>query len=311
MVYSTQVPRSVWLGRSVFSSTVDLTRSDTREPRGYLAFFSPLQVAAKSLFNTLLPGDCRICSAPLAEISRLPVCSGCLESIQPTHGELCGVCGERLHHFTPPTADVENICGMCRRARPAFIRAVAFGGYDGALRELIHLLKYENVRPAAGRLGMYLAQAINRLNVDLDGWIAVPVPMHRARRRQRGFNQAELIAKAAQRRLRAQVSVEPGLLERRRETSPQTGLTNHQRRANLRGAFVTPRPDALRNRQVLLVDDVLTTGTTVAECTRVLLRAGARTVAVATVARVFKGEPARGMIFSNATEIARAAEAMN
>lgn len=202
---------------------------------------------------------------------------------------------------------------MCRRARPSFTRAVAYGGYDGALRELIHLLKYENVRPAAGRLGVYLAEAVRSLQVDLEEWIVVPVPLHKTRRRERGFNQAELIARAAQRRLGGspglRLRVQPGLLERRRETSSQTGLTNHQRRANLRGAFVAPHPDALGNRQVLLVDDVLTTGTTAAECSRLLLRAGARAVAVATVARVFKGEPARGMFFSHAAETARAAEA--
>ena len=100
-----------------------------------------------------------------------------------------------------------------------------------------------------------------------------------------------------------------GLLERRRPTSSQTGLTNHQRRANLRGAFFAPRPAELQNHPILLVDDVFTTGTTAAECSRVLLRAGARMVAVATVARVFKGEPARPAGFLHAANMAKGAEA--
>jgi ComF family protein len=232
-------------------------------------------------------------------------------------GELCSICGERVFHFPGhfgASPEAENICGMCRRARPAYMRAVAYGAYDGELRELIHLLKYERVRPAAELLGAYLAQAIRLLHVDLKEWKVVPVPLHRARRRQRSFNQAEVIARAAIRLLGAGIEMGPGLLERRRPTSSQTGLTNHQRRANLRGAFVAPRPAELRNHPILLVDDVFTTGTTAAECSRVLLRAGARMVAVATVARVFKGEPARPVgfshaPFSHATEMAKGAEA--
>lgn len=225
-------------------------------------------------------------------------------------GELCFVCGERLFHFSPAEG-TENICGMCRRVPPAYTRAVAYGGYDGELRELIHLLKYEQVRPAAELLGTYLAQAMSSLQLDLEtgAWKVVPVPLHRARRRQRGFNQAELIARAAVRQLGPMVEMRPGLLERRRPTSSQTGLTNHQRRANLRGAFIVPRPRELHNHPILLVDDVFTTGTTAAECSRVLLRAGARTVAVATVARVFKGEPARPVGFSHAREMAKGVEA--
>jgi ComF family protein len=227
-------------------------------------------------------------------------------------GETCSICGERVFHFggrsgghiggdSGASPEAENICGMCRRARPAYMRAVAYGAYDSELRELIHLLKYEHAGPAAELLGGYLAQAIGSLNLDLKKWRVVPVPLHHARRRERGFNQAEKIARAAVRRLGCEIELRPGLLERRRPTSSQTGLTNHQRRANLRGAFVVPRPAELRNHQILLVDDVFTTGTTAAECSRVLLRAGARSVAVATVARVFKGEPARPVGFSHAS----------
>jgi len=202
---------------------------------------------------------------------------------------------------------------MCQRARPPFTRAVAYGGYDGELRELVHLLKYENVRPAADLLGTYLAEAIRSLHLEVGAWKIVPVPLHGSRRRQRGFNQAELIARTAQRRLGSKLEIKSGLLQRRRETSTQTGLTQHQRRANLRGAFVVPRPTEVRDHLILLVDDVFTTGTTAAECSRVLLRAGARAVAVATVARVFKGEPARPAGFLRTSNIsmnlAKAAEA--
>jgi len=122
--------------------------------------------------------------------------------------------------------------------------------------------------------------------------LVVPVPLHSTKLRQRGFNQSELIARAA---LKVKPSagrfqLSPGLLECRRETKSQIGLSRHQRRDNIRGAFVVTRPREMAGREVLLVDDVFTTGTTVSECARILRRAGASKVYVATVARTLKTE---------------------
>jgi len=169
---------------------------------------------------------------------------------------------------------------------------VAYGSYDGGLRDLIHLLKYQQVRPAAAVLGRMLAETITGVETTLlPGLIAVvSVPLHVRKRAQRGFNQSELIARAALKQLgrpeRFQMLI--GVLVRRRETASQIGLTRHQRRENLRGAFAVADPQRLAKRNVLLVDDVFTTGTTVSECARVLRRAGANRVWVATVARTLK-----------------------
>ncbi|HEY1400719.1 MAG TPA: ComF family protein [Terriglobales bacterium] len=169
---------------------------------------------------------------------------------------------------------------------------MAYGSYDGGLRDLIHLLKYQQVRPAAAVLGRMLAETITGVETTLlPGLIAVvSVPLHVRKRAQRGFNQSELIARAALKQLgrpeRFQMLI--GVLVRRRETASQIGLTRHQRRENLRGAFAVADPQRLAKRNVLLVDDVFTTGTTVSECARVLRRAGANRVWVATVARTLK-----------------------
>ena len=246
---------------------------------------------AESLFAVLFPSDCRICGTALVKISRLPVCQECLEAMSPIAGGVCAVCGERLFSsYAVAGSEGEVRCGLCRRVEPAFARAAAYGSYESGLRELIHLLKYGGVRPAANVLGRMLAEAIAMLEPEFPPeLVVVPVPLHGTRLRQRGFNQAELIARAAMKiRQPDNRLLLCSVLERKRETTSQIGLTSHQRRENLRGAFGVLHPEAVKGREVLVVDDVYTTGATVSECARVLRRAGATRVWVATVARTLK-----------------------
>ena len=208
-------------------------------------------------------------------------------------GGTCAICGERLFSSHAQLTDAgAPRCGLCRRIEPPFVRAVAYGSYDGGLRELIHLLKYASVRPAANVLGRMLAEAIEELAPDFqsESVTVVPVPLHRSRIRQREFNQAETIARFAMKLMAEpeRFTLCAGALERRRETLSQTGLTSHQRRENVRGAFAVAHPEVVKGHEVLVVDDVYTTGATVSECARVLRRAGATKVWVATVARTLK-----------------------
>ena len=260
---------------------------------------------AESLFSVLFPSDCRICGEPQLNLSRLPVCPDCLASIHPVGGKVCDICGERLlSSYVDRDTDGRRRCPVCRRIgidRP-FSRAVAYGSYAGGLRELIHLLKYNGVRPAASVLGRMLAEAFTALEPDLEqarfaegmferaSVLVIPVPLYKSKVRQRGFNQAELVARVALKIIPAgeRLQFAPGLLQRTRDTQSQIGLTGNQRRENLRGAFVVPRAAEVTGRDVILVDDVYTTGTTATECSRVLRRAGARQVWVATVARTMK-----------------------
>src|SRR3989442_11209523 len=159
---------------------------------------SSISGVVECFFATLFPSDCRLCGAHLVKISRLPVCDECVAQMLPITGGLCSVCGERL---ASPFAAAGERCGLCRRAAPPFAKAAAYGSYDGGLRELIHLLKYEQVRPAAGVLGRMLAEAISTLAIESEAILVVPVPLHRRKLRQRGFNQAELITRAALKRI--------------------------------------------------------------------------------------------------------------
>jgi len=323
---------------AVFSSSEDRIRASQASVAGAWLSIAPRSLsswagrAAESLFAVLFPADCRICAAPLTGISRLPVCAACLNQILPVQGHLCSVCGERLLSLhAVPASDGPMLCPFCSRVEQHFAKAVAYGSYEGGLRELIHLLKYAGVRPAANVLGSMLAEAILLVLITKGGAefgsgtvVVIPVPLHGSRLRERGFNHAELIARAAVKELKAegrggreQMVLSEDVLERRRPTQSQTGLTIQQRRENMRGAFALRRAQEVNGREVLLVDDVYTTGATASECARVLRRAGATKVWVATVARTLKlasqydvgqhGEmkPAVGVTFAETTKMAK------
>jgi ComF family protein len=224
-----------------------------------------------------------------------------VRALRPLQGSYCAVCGEALQiaaGFQARGVDSDSgsageaRCLLCQRTDPPFERAVAYGRYDGQLRDLIHLLKFQQVRPAAAILGRLLSETMSDLEraMPVGAIVVVPVPLYKRRQADRGFNQAEMIARSALKRLARPKRFElcTGVLLRRRETGSQIGLTRHQRRENLRGAFLVSDPTRIANRDILLLDDVFTTGTTASECARVLLRAGAARVWVATVARTLK-----------------------
>ena len=286
-------------GRIVFSSSGTQTRAtgttpSTREGSLFSALTSGINGLATALFATVFPDDCRLCGNPLRNISRLPVCEECILAMRPVTGALCSVCGERLGGpYRLSVASGDALCGLCRRLEPPFVKSAAYGSYEGGLRELIHLLKYNQVRPAANVLGRMVAEAISDLQPLFAGppVLLVPVPLHARKFRQRSFNQAELIARSALKLLPGtDLRLSCAVLERTRETKSQIGLSRHQRRENMRGAFAVVKPEEVSGHEVLLLDDVFTTGTTVSECARVLRRAGASKVYVATVARTLKAE---------------------
>jgi len=179
-------------------------------------------------------------------------------------------------------------CQACVEYPPNFDRAVSYGEYDSGLRDLIHLLKYAGVPPAAKPLGKLLAKSIEQLRLENIAAVVVPVPLHSSKRRDRRFNQSELIARAALKQLPPQLQLGHVVLARERATRSQVGLDREARIQNMHGAFRVMAPQRIKGRTVIVVDDVMTTGTTVSECARVLKRAGADRVFAATVARTLK-----------------------
>lgn len=163
------------------------------------------------------------------------------------------------------------------------------------MRDAIHALKYQGLVPAAQPLGRLLARAIAQLVPELEAdsssaTLVVPVPLHRSKYSQRGFNQARLVAGHALSALGKthpafRLVLAPASVVRQKATDSQAGLTPRQRRLNVRAAFVVPDPQIVKGRNVLVVDDILTTGATVRSVVKALLKAGAAKVWVATLSR--------------------------
>jgi ComF family protein len=251
-----------------------------------------LQPFTNDVVNVLFPSECRLCGQPMLEAGTIPVCAACVAGVSAQAGALCPRCGEAVGWEDLRFAQSMGECMTCRLAPPGFVRAVAFAEYDGEIRGMLSLLKFERERSVAERvLGSRLAQAIAKLEPEAAReLVVVPVPLFAAKEQERGFNQAALLAAAAVRALKKthrgwKLQLAPRALRRVKATPPFFSLTPAQRRASLEGAFAIGDAEAVRGREVLLVDDIMTTGTTARACARVLLRGGAAKVWVATVAR--------------------------
>jgi ComF family protein len=260
-----------------------------------------------ALSCAVLPAFCNLCGSPLPQLSSVPICAVCWLEFPLQSGPACVRCGDSLDAPAVPERQASaSLCRACRLAPPQFRRAVAFGLYRGSMKAAIHALKYERLHPAARGLGRMLARAIAQLAGEAPAeMLVVPVPLHRTRHADRGFNQARALAEHALRFLRRshpqwRLTLAPSTLMRQRATTSQAGLTSRERRLNVRGAFTVADRAAVTGKHVLLIDDVLTTGATARAAARVLVRAGAESVWVATLARARRvNEFYRGTDFRN------------
>ena len=240
----------------------------------------------------LFPTSCALCGSPLPQLSTAPICDLCWTEFPAQSGSRCSRCGDPVDlRASAPGAAFPGQCRACRLAPPPFVRATAYGAYEGRMRAAIHALKYNRLHPAARGLGRMLALAIAQLAAEAPAeLLVVPVPLHRSKYVARGFNQARSLAAHALEYLRGthpewRLALAPNTLMRLRSTASQAGLTPRQRRPNVRGAFEVSDTHAVAMRHVLLIDDIYTTGATARAAARELLRAGAASVWVATLAR--------------------------
>lgn len=238
-----------------------------------------------SLLNLLYPENCFICAVPLARHADCGICTSCWNKAVALKIKLprCPSCGLPLYNFQE---DSEHLCGNCILQAPPYAGARSFGYYTAELSAIIRGLKFLGRRSLAGLLAPLLADAF------YDSWgreefdLIAPLPLHAKRRRDRGYNQSELLARLLARQVA--VPIENDILQRVRPTLPQVGLSDSQRLENVRGAFRCVKPRRVSNMRILLVDDVMTTGATAASAARALLEGGARQVSILTVARTVR-----------------------
>lgn len=224
----------------------------------------------------VFPSYCLGCNERLPR-RRLPLfCDGCRGAIRPISSPLCTCCG------TPHPEGDDHLCGACLRHEFAFDRARSALVYRPPVTGLIGAIKYQRQLTALASLAVLARQSRGLRELVVPDFI-LPIPLHPSRLRERGFNQALLVARACF--PEHQDRINPFLLRRDRATPPQTSLGGTRRRKNLIGAFSAIQPDMLKNRKLLLVDDVFTTGSTVQECARILRRAGAARIEIFTLAR--------------------------
>jgi ComF family protein len=229
------------------------------------------------LLAVLLAPRCAVCSNLLDRPTLGPVCPACWNSIAPLTPPLCDRCGDPLATWRVVSVPLAR-CARCRRVSRPIDRSRAIGLYDGALRSIVHALKYEGRRSLAKPLGALMRARCADVLSGAD--VAVPVPLHPSRRRERGFNQAEDLAHHVGLPLAA-------ALRRVRRTPPQADLPAARRHGNVKSAFA-PAKDCrlISGLVVVLIDDVSTTGATLDACARVLKERGAREVRALTAARV-------------------------
>jgi len=253
------------------------------------------RAAIDDLVTTFFPADCKACGGSLLRAGLIPICDECIGGVEPQSATLCVRCGEMLDmegvRYAGQFPAEGLVCSPCRMVEPDFERAVAYGVYEDELREMVHLLKYEGMRGAARPLGKMLARTVETLKDEAASeLVVVAVPLFPAKERQRGYNQAVLLADAALKELKKSAPAwrlwaSHDVIRRVKDTQSQFELTPSGRRRNLKGAFAVSETADLIGREVLLVDDIYTTGATARACATVLRRAGASKVWVATVSR--------------------------
>lgn len=250
-----------------------VSRSLAEKIEEWLRVIFHMRHILRDIIDFLFPPFCVVCRAPLFE-NELTICDSCYLRIRPVPSPYCQICGRPMRRA--------GLCRACEGQGKPYVRRRAVGIYESVLTEAIKALKYRGRLSVAMRLGKMMSR-LALTDTDMSSVdVIVPVPLHRVRQRERGYNQALLLSEEISREM--SLPVLAGSLVRTRFTKQQTRLARKERRRNVAGVFKVLDPDSVRDKQILLIDDVTTTGATLEECARALLDAGAAGVYCLTTA---------------------------
>jgi ComF family protein len=239
-----------------------------------------LSQALNDLSEVIFPPQCLGCSEILHPYTGQLFCPACNDQIKFISGSLCFICGTTF----PDSPAQSHLCGDCLENKTYFSQARAVFSYENFILNAIHQFKYNRNISTGEILASFMAD-FRFPDIDFaDYSLIMPVPLHIKRLRERGFNQSLILARLMGKKRRIPVNF--SLLKRHKFTITQAGSNRNERKQNIKGAFEVSDSKIIAGKNIILVDDVYTTGATVNECAKILIRAGAQKVAVLTLARV-------------------------
>ena len=240
----------------------------------------------RKLLDFVFPQDCISCDGKISERECF-LCASCkadIGFIRQPHCFQCGVPADLSYAYPHE----EFVCGDCRKSPFQFDQARSLGFYDTVLRTTIHHFKYRRQMGVLTEMDLLLEKYFTENPDFCQGFTVSPIPLHFSKMKERGFDQAFLIARQVARILK--LPLEGGLLRRVNATRPQASMARAERALNIKGAFEVNRPELVAGKNILLVDDVFTTGATVNEAAKILKKEGAGKVYVFTLGRVVVGK---------------------
>ena len=236
-----------------------------------------MQNIITNLLDIIFPAVCKTCGKKMTTDRKVCFCDACWKKIRKIKEPFCVYCGKQLE---PPN---EHFCADCTVSRLSFVDNRSAGIYEGVLKEALHAFKYKGKKGLGKHLGRFMTDYLGE-NGGLDDIdLIIPVPIAESKREKREYNQTEILADYIGRKF--EIPVIKDVLVRSRETQAQYELSKEERFKNVNGAFDVKNPEKIKWACILLVDDLLTSGATADECSKMLLGSGASQIRVFTLAR--------------------------
>jgi len=243
-----------------------------------------IEYIIEGLYNFVFPLDCKICEKPIRESKGYSICEDCFKTIELIEHPYCIKCGKPLPITDFFEQNREILCLDCKRKKYSFEFSRSTGIYNKVLKKCIHLLKYYGEKKLAKPLGKLMVDYLLKNNEFENKFdLIIPVPLHKNDLKKRGFNQSLLLSKIIGDYF--SIPVGESILIKHKITPFQVNLSKKEREKNILKAFSVEKPEEINGKSIMILDDVFTTGATVEECAKELIKSRAKNIFVLTLAR--------------------------